>query len=47
MLAIEGFKSAMTEAQTALKEYRTAIKDLIVGVKSVNSTETKTEQENR
>ena len=46
-LAIEGFKSAMTEAQTALKEYRTAIKDLIVGVKSVNSTETKTEQENR
>ena len=46
-LAIEGFKTAMTEAQTALKEYRTAIKDLIVGVKSVNSTETNTEQENR
>ena len=46
-LAIEGFKTAMTEAQTALKEYRTAIKDLIVGVKSVNSTETKAEQENR
>jgi hypothetical protein len=37
-LAIEGFKSALTEAQAALKDYRTAIKDLIVGVKSASST---------
>jgi type II secretory pathway pseudopilin PulG len=46
-LAVEGFKTAMAEAQTALNEYRAAIKDLIVGVKSVNSTNDKTAEETR
>lgn len=46
-IAIDGFKTALTEAQTALKEYRASIKDLIVGVKSANSTDTKTDQENQ
>lgn len=44
-LAIEGFKAAMTEAQTALKEYRTAIKDLIVGVKSANTSDSTSTEE--
>jgi hypothetical protein len=46
-LAIDGFKAALTDAQSALKEYRTAIKDLIVGVKSATNTETKADQENQ
>gem|GEM_PF-706529 len=37
-LAIESYKAAVTDANTALKEYRTAIKALIVGIKSVNAS---------
>jgi len=44
-LAIEGFKTAMTEAQSALKEYRTAIKDLIIGVKSANTSDSSSTEE--
>ncbi|HEX7483927.1 MAG TPA: hypothetical protein VF281_02115 [Candidatus Saccharimonadales bacterium] len=44
-LAIEAFKTALHEAQSALKEYRMAIKDLIVGVKSANSEDSKNKEE--
>lgn len=35
------FKENRVAQQTALKEYKTAVKNLIVGVKSVQSTESK------
>lgn len=37
-LAVADFKANLTLRNTALKEYRTAVKNLIVGIKSVNST---------
>lgn len=37
---ISGFKTSLQQEISALKEYRTSIKNLIVGVKSVQSTET-------
>jgi hypothetical protein len=36
---IDGFKDSLKQEIAALKEYRTAVKNLIVGVKSVQSTE--------
>lgn len=41
--AIEGFKESLKAEITALKEYRTAVKNLIVGVKSVQGTTTSSE----
>jgi len=38
------FKTDLKAAHQALKEYRTSIKDLLVGVKSVQSTDAKTEE---
>lgn len=37
-LAVVEFKANLTLRNTALKEYQTAVKNLIVGIKSVNST---------
>jgi hypothetical protein len=39
-LAVDDFKAKLTLRNNALKEYRTAVKNLIVGIKSVNSTTT-------
>lgn len=42
---VQSFKTAHQTARDALKEYRTAVKDLIVGVKSAaNTTQSSTEQ---
>lgn len=38
--AITSYKTALDEARAALKEYRLSIKNLIVGIKSVNTTST-------
>jgi hypothetical protein len=37
---VEGFKTSLKEEIAALKEYKTAVRNLIVGVKSAQSTQT-------
>ena len=43
--SIDGFKTNLTLQHTALKEYQVAVKNLIVGVKSVNGTTTSASKE--